>query len=121
MYNSCMAENQRKIRIIEYKIGEEEIGLRLSKFLKEKKYPEGTLAHLRHEEGTTLLNNKTVYMNHVFEKGDEGVLTVRIRDEEKSEKIEPVELALDVVYEDEDLHKPCMQGNWILCIPLPER
>ena len=52
-------------------------------------------------EDTIRLNGQQVYMNTRLKEGD--LLTVNIRENEVSEKIPPVELPMDIVYEDEDL------------------
>ncbi len=90
-------------RQIEYEIGKEEAGIRLSRFLKDRGYPEASLSRLRHEEGATLFNNVPVHMNYVFRNEDCGVLKVIIRDSGISGKIEPVFGEIDIIYEDEDI------------------
>lgn len=88
-------------RTIEYSVNADSFGLRLSKFLKNKGYPEGCLSKLRHEDNTTFFNGETVHMNFIFR--EPGTLKVIIRDNETSEKVEAVKLPIDVVYEDEDI------------------
>ena len=61
---------------------------------------------LKYSEDGILLNGKTVFTNHNVSKGDELVLTFR---DTASENIEPKNIPLDILYEDEDiiaLNKP---------------
>lgn len=46
-------------------------------------------------------NGIPCFMNHILQPGD--TLTLHIHEEHSSEKIPPVELPLDIIYEDEDL------------------
>lgn len=88
-------------RTIEYSVSADSFGMRVSKFLKIRNYPEGCISRLRHEEGTIRFNKEVVHMNFVFY--EEGVLEVLIHEKEISEKIVPVNMPVDIVYEDEDL------------------
>lgn len=60
---------------------------------------------LRKEEGLLLFNERPVHMNHKLMPVDDGdnMLKVVIIEKESSEKIEPIELPLDIIYEDEDI------------------
>lgn len=88
-------------RIIDYEIKKEYEGMKISGFLKKMSYPEKCLTKLRHTEGAILLDNQLVHMNHIVSEGSR--LTIIIEETESSEYIEPMEMPLNVVYEDEDI------------------
>lgn len=90
------------VRVINYDIKSEYLGVKLSRFLKDKKYPEHALTKLRQVEGALKIDEKTVHMNYCFKEGDK-VATVCIFEDNSSEKIEPVDLPLNIVYEDDDI------------------
>lgn len=48
-----------------------------------------------------LIDDQWQYMKHVLQPGE--TLTVHVQEEASSEKIPPVELPLDIIYEDEDI------------------
>lgn len=99
-----MIEKQREdtgMRSITYHIKENRPGQKVSGFLKEKGYSEQNLVNLKKDEESILVNGVFMHQNYVLREGD--VLEVRIREKEKSENILPVELPLDILYEDEDL------------------
>lgn len=88
-------------RTIEYQITEPAAGQKISGFLKGKGYSEQNLVNLKKDEKSIWLNGCCVHMNRFVEAGD--VLRVTIREQDSSEQIRPVELAVQIVYEDDDL------------------
>lgn len=88
-------------RTINYTAPIEYEGHKISEYLHNRGYSNPNLCTLRHTEGAILLNGQEVFMNTRLKEGD--VITVNITETEVSEKIPPVELPFDVVYEDEDL------------------
>lgn len=70
-------------------------------FLKSKGYSAQNLKILKQLPDGILLNGKPARLNAPFAPG--SLLTVTIREDASSKKIMPVELPLDVIYEDEDL------------------
>lgn len=88
-------------REITYHIEDIHAGLSVWDFLQEKGYSRQNLIELKKHEDGILVGGEPRYLNYVLGTGN--LLTVRIHDEECSEKILPVELPLDIVYEDEDL------------------
>lgn len=88
-------------RTIEYQITESAAGQKISGFLKAKGYSEQNLVNLKKDETSIWLNGVCVHMNRFVEAGD--VLRVTIREQDSSEQIRPVELAVQIVYEDDDL------------------
>lgn len=93
--------NEKCERQIEYEIGDIPCGQKISGFLKSRGYSEQNLVNLKKDEKSIWLNGRCVHLNAVPAKGDR--LRVCIREQEKSGQIVPVELPLDIVYEDEDL------------------
>lgn len=88
-------------RTIEYIIGKEADGLRVEQFLKRKGYSRQNLSIIKRMPESILVNGVHYYMRRQLKEGD--VLKVVICETGVSEKIPPVRLPLDIVYEDEDL------------------
>ena len=75
--------------------------LPVSRFLKQKGFSSQNLVQLKKNPDAVLANGVPCFMNHVLQPGD--TLTLHIREERSSGKIPPVDLPLDIVYEDADL------------------
>ncbi len=88
-------------REITYTIEDSRAGQSIRAFLQARGYSHKNLVELKKYEDGILVNGDARYMNYLLNSQD--LLTVRIYDEECSEKIPPVELPLNIVYEDEDL------------------
>ena len=88
-------------REITYLIEDIHAGQSVRDFLQGKGYSRQNLIALKKYEDGILVGGTPRYMNYLLCERD--VLTVRIHDEDCSEKIPPVELPLDIVYEDADL------------------
>ncbi len=88
-------------RRLEYRITEKEAGCTVKQYLKAKGYSSQSMIELKKEPENVLVNRRPAFMTHRLADGD--VLTVCIREKTSSEKIPPVQLPLDIVYEDEDL------------------
>ena len=94
-------------RTINYQIDKTAAGLRVEKFLKRKGYSSQNISSIKHMPESILVNGVHYYMRQELAEGD--CLSVRISETKCSDKIPPVELPLDIVYEDEDiivLNKP---------------
>jgi len=92
------------MRIIEYKVGTEWNGTSVSSYLKQKKYPEKALAKLRKEDGLIKCNGDVIHMNYRFNSDrEESLLEVMLIDEKSNENIIPVEMDIEIVFEDEDI------------------
>ena len=94
-------------RTLTYKIDNSIPSLPVSQFLRQKGFSTQNLTQLKKDPAAVLANGVPCFMNHVLQP--EEVLTIHILEEHTSEKIPPVDLPLDIVYEDEDLmviHKP---------------
>ena len=88
-------------RTIEYKITEEQNGLRVEQFLRRKGYSGQNLAEIKRMPKSVLVNGKHYYMRQTLKTGDD--LVIKICETACSEKIPPVYHPLDIVYEDEDI------------------
>lgn len=88
-------------RVLTYTISEESDNQPISSFLKHQGYSSQNLIELKKMPESVLVNQKWSYMNQRLHTGD--ILTIHIKENASSEKIPPVELPLDIVYEDEDL------------------
>ncbi|MCI9076179.1 MAG: RluA family pseudouridine synthase [Dorea sp.] len=88
-------------RIIYYEIKESEDGLRVEQYLKRKGYSSQNIASIKRMPESILVNGVHYYMRQTLSPGDR--LTVCITETRCSEKIPPVKLPLDIVYEDEDI------------------
>ena len=75
--------------------------LRVSHFLKQKGFSSQNLVQLKKNPDAVLANGVPCFTNHMLQPGD--TLTLHIREEHSSEKIPPVDLPLNIVYEDADL------------------
>ena len=75
--------------------------LPVSRFLKQKGFSSQNLVQLKKNPDAVLANGVPCFMNHVLQPGD--TLALHIREDRSSEKIPPVDLPLDIVYEDADL------------------
>ena len=88
-------------RTIEYLITEKEDGLRIEQFLRRKGYSGQNLAEIKRMPKSILVNGVHYYMRQTLTAGD--ILKVIICETKCSEKIPPVEIPLDIIYEDEDI------------------
>ena len=80
----------------------------IEQFLRTRGCSHHVLTHLKRTECGILLNGKWAYTNQRLTAGD--TLTIRVIENESSPNILPVDMTLDIVYEDEDLmviNKPC--------------
>lgn len=84
-----------------YQITEASAMLTIHDFLKTKGFSHAVIVQLKKTPESVLLNGVWEYMNTRLSKGD--VLTVHLVENEGSPKIVPVQLPLDICYEDEDI------------------
>lgn len=95
-------EEKNMERILTYLIERERPAhLTVRSYLMQLGYSSQNLIQLKKDERCILVNGTPCYLKQPLNDGD--VLTVHIIEETSSEKIPPVELPLDIVYEDEDL------------------
>ena len=88
-------------RTLTYPIDNSISPLPVSQFLRQKGFSMQSLTQLKKDPAAVLADGMPFFMNHVLQPGE--VLTIHILEEHSSEKIPPVDLPLDIVYEDEDL------------------
>ena len=84
-------------RKLTYTILEEII---LKNFLKSKGYSSNLISNLKKNEKSILVNEKNVFVNHKLKKGD--ILKINIY-EDKIKNAKPVNLHLNIIYEDLDI------------------
>ena len=88
-------------RTINYKISKESNGFRIEQFLKHKGYSSQNITQIKRMPKSVLVNGQHCYMRDTLKTGD--TLTICIQENDRSEKIPPTFLPLDIVYEDEDI------------------
>ena len=88
-------------RVIDYIIDEAGDGLRIEQYLRRKGYSGQNLAEIKRMPKSVLVNGKHYYMKQKLNTGDH--LSIHICETKCSEKIPPVQIPLDIVYEDEDI------------------
>lgn len=95
------------IRTFHFAITSQESGMPIGFFLKSMGVSSSCLIQLRKHPGSILINNIPVLMKTTMQAGD--ILTVILEEQKTSEHIPPVNLPLDIIYEDADmliLNKP---------------
>lgn len=88
-------------RIFTYTISQTASPISVKAFLKNQGFSGRSMILIKSQEESVLVNGTPVFMNYLMQPGDE--LVVRLSEEESSEYVDPVELPLDILYEDEDL------------------
>lgn len=88
-------------RILTYRIENLKQSLTVKQFLKSKGYSTQNMIELKKYPVSVLQNGVPVFMNHTLCEGD--ILQIHIIEETSSEHIIPVDLPLNIVYEDEDI------------------
>lgn len=88
-------------RIFTYQINNPEQNFTVKRFLKSRGYSAQNMIELKKNSKSVLLNGLPVFMNHRLSVGDS--LQIHIIEETSSKNIVPIELPLDIIYEDEDL------------------
>ncbi len=88
-------------RIITYHIDANFEGNTILQFLKKKLYTDKAIIALKKTPEGILLNGVWAYVNQKISSGD--ILTVKLLENESSEKIVPEKLNINIVYEDEDI------------------
>ena len=88
-------------RTLTYSITESEASQTIEKFLKSKNYSSQCIKELKKMPQSILIDGEWQYMKHLLQPGE--TLTVHVQEETSSEKIPPVELPLDIIYEYGDI------------------
>lgn len=88
-----------------FRITAEDAGKRVLEFLREKTgMSRAMLRHLKFMENGITANGSHVTVRYELKEGD--ILSIKSEDEEASEKLMPVDLAVGIVYEDSELVVP---------------
>ena len=88
-------------RVIDYIIDEADDGLRIEQYLRRKGYSGQNLAEIKRMPKSVLVNGEHYYMKQELNTVDH--LSIHICETKCSEKIPPIQIPLDIVYEDEDI------------------
>ncbi|MDO4338827.1 MAG: RluA family pseudouridine synthase [Eubacteriales bacterium] len=88
-------------RTLTYRITEKDCGTEIIQFLREKGFSRRLLSGMKADKGAIILNGERGFGHTALKEGD--VLKVRVLETECSENILPVEMKLDILYEDEDI------------------
>ena len=88
-------------RLISYAIAGADTTLTVAQFLKKKGYSSANLTDLKKIPDGVLFNGRPAYMIHPLSGG--GTLTIHIVESVSSERIPPMDIPLEIVYEDADL------------------
>ncbi len=94
-------------RTLQYHITEEYENMPIGLFMKSMGFSRQCVITLKKQEESILVNGEWSYVNRLLKVGD--TLTLTLTESEASEKILPIDLPLDILYEDEDilvLNKP---------------
>ncbi len=86
---------------MEFKVGVGDSGILLRSYLKRLSLSNKLIAHLKTVENGITINGEHVTVRYTLKQGD--VVGLAIEDTESSEAVEPRELPLDILYEDDDL------------------
>lgn len=88
-------------RILSWTIAQDQAGMTIEKYLRARGCSHHVLTHLKRTERGILYNGIRAFSNQKLKTDDH--LEIHLIEEESSERIAPVDLPLDIVYEDEDL------------------
>ena len=88
-------------RIFTYNISGLPSPLPVKNFLKRQGFSTRSQIVLKSLPDSVLINDTPVFLTHLLHNGD--ILTLRLLEEISSEHIKPIQLPLDILYEDEDL------------------
>ncbi len=88
-------------RTLDYIITKEDEGRRIEHFLRNRGYSQQNISMIKRMPKSVLVNGEHYYMNQRLTEGDH--LAIVISETKCSEKIPPVNIPLNIVYEDEDI------------------
>ena len=88
-------------RTLTYEISTEYDGFAIDKYLKSQGYSSANITAIKKMPNNVVIDGEWVHMNRKLKTGD--ILTVNISEDDSSEKIPPIKMDLDIVYEDEDI------------------
>ena len=100
-------------RTLTYEVTEEYDGMEILAFLRQKGFSRNILSSMKKSGQTISHNNEQNHNHSILQNGERGyghsilkkgdTLTVHIPETESDEKIIPVKMELDILYEDEDI------------------
>ena len=100
-------------RTLTYEVTEEYDGMEILAFLRQKGFSRNILSSMKKSGQTISHNNEQIHDHSILQNGERGyghsilkkgdTLTVHIPETESDEKIIPVKMELDILYEDEDI------------------
>ena len=96
-----MLFNRHMNRQLIYEISQEFNNYTIENFLKAHGYSSANITAIKKMPNNIVIDGEWVHMNRKLLAGE--TLTVNISEDESSEKIPPVKMDLDIVYEDEDI------------------
>ena len=88
-------------RTLTYEINSEYAGYSIDKYLKSQGYSSANITAIKKMPNNVVIDGEWVHMNRKLQAGE--ILTVNISEDNSSEKIPPVKIDLDIVYEDDDI------------------
>lgn len=88
-------------RTLIYPISEQHSGMTIQEFLKAQGFSSQNIIELKKMPESVLINGEWVYLTRRLCDGEE--LVIHIQENDVSEKIPPIKLPLQIVYEDEDI------------------
>lgn len=88
-------------RRFSYQVDKAEDGVTVEQYLKARGYSHQVIVHLKKTEAGILRNGSWAYTRDKVQTGD--CIDIHLIEDNASEQIEPVELPVEIVYEDEDL------------------
>ena len=88
-------------RTLTYIITEQDLPATIQEYLQSKNYSSQVIKDLKKMPESILIDGRWEYVRHQLAAGE--TLTIRIQEEDSSEKIPPVQMDLNIVYEDEDI------------------
>jgi len=86
---------------MEFKISVDSDGILLRTYLKRLSLSNKLIAHLKTVDNGITVNGEHVTVRYTLKSGD--TVKLKIEDTESSETIEPIDLPLDIIYEDSDV------------------
>ena len=88
-------------RTLTYIITEQDLPATIQEYLQSKNYSSQVIKDLKKMPESILIDGRWEYVRHQLAAGE--TLTIHIQEEDSSEKIPPVQMDLNIVYEDEDI------------------
>ena len=105
-------------KTLQYKITEKDQGKTVEQFLRSKGYSHRLVVKLRNSPTGLTIGGELAFTIHRLQAGEILIATL---EEENSQNIVPVELPLNIVYEDEDILVVNKHAGKCSCLVLPEQ